>query len=142
MQIPQSITLSASAYRLDGGTMTLHAVTEAGTKCTIQLNQRVFDSYADPGRLYFNEEPVEVRSDTETQIINLLRTASIAAIKRQAGPPENRISKNALILGDDIKEVMGNSPENNLRKFRDDIIAFVESDEYVQIAKNGIPKRK
>ena len=140
MKLPSSITITDSAYWLDGGTTTLQGRTNAGEDCSIQLNQRVFDAYADPGRLLFNGNLVDVRSDKESQILDLLKNATIEIAKseRQA---ENKISKNALILGDDIKKVLENTPEENLRQFRDEIIAYVESDQYVEIATNGIPSR-
>ena len=141
MQLPDSITITDSAYWLDGGTTTLQGRTNTGDEFSIQLNQRVFDDGgADPGRLLFNEKLVDVRSDTESQILDLLKNATIEIADREP-MPENQTSKNALILGDDIKQVMDNSPEENLRRFRDDIIAYVESEQYVSIATNGVPSR-
>ena len=140
MKFPKAITVIDASYLLDGGTMTLYALTDSGLKCQIRLNQRAFDSYPDPGRLYFNDQLIDIRSDDESTILELLKTASIISKDRLSSPSENRISKKALILGDDIKEVLENSPEDNLRKFRDNIITFVESDEYVHIAEHGPPK--
>jgi hypothetical protein len=142
VQIPSKITLVESSFWLDGGSVTLHALTEAGEPCRVHLSQRCFpDSGA--GRLFFNEELVDVRSDNESRIIALLREASIQ-LKREQPAPSNElpISKNAMILSDDIKEVLESTPEQNLRRFRDDIVRFVESDAYVDIAKNGLPKLK
>lgn len=140
MHLPNSITITDSAYLLDGGTTTLQGRTNAGEDFSVQLNQRVFDSYANPGRLSFNGKLVDVRSDEESQILQLLRNAAIEMPENEP-QPENQISKNALILGDDIKQVLENTPEENLRQFRDEIIAYVESDQYVEIATNGIPSR-
>ncbi len=142
LKIPSSITLTESEYWLDGGTMVLCAITETGDECHIQLNQREFDTYIDPGRLYFNGRPVAVRSDDELQIVNLLKNAMVAPEINQPASPDDRVSDKAVTLGDDIKELMSLSPEENLRKIRDDMIAFVESDEYIHIAKNGIAKLK
>lgn len=142
MQLPESLTLTNTAYWLDGGTMTILGHTETGDKCQIRLNQKVFDSYSHPGRLFFDKTLIEVRSNVEAVIIELLRSAAIQVSEPEPVASKNQISKNALILSDDIKEVIDNSPEENLRKFRDEIIAFVESDEYVALATNGLPKRK
>ena len=140
MKLPTSITITDSAYWLDGGTTTLLGRTNAGEDFSIQLNQRVFDDYRHPGRLMFNGQLVDVRSDAESQILDLLKSATIEIVEHEA-TSENRICKNPIILGDDIKQVMDNSPEENLRQFRDEITAYVESDEYVAIATKGIHAR-
>jgi len=142
VQIPSKITLVESSFWLDGGSVTLHAVTESGEKCRVHLCQRCFPG-SDAGRLYFNGERVEVRSDDERGIVALLRAAPIV-LKREPRAPSSEppISKNAMILSEDIKEVLESTPEQNLRRFRDDIVRFLESDEYVDIAKNGLPNRK
>ena len=51
---------------------------------------------------------------------------------------ENQIPDNALIIGDDIKDVLTSSAEDSILKFRDEIITFVESDEYVRISQHGL----
>jgi len=140
VEIPSQITIVDSSFFLDGGTVVLHAVAVDGTKCSIQLNQRVFSEfYADPGRLFFNSERIEVRSDKESRIVHLLKTASIESAGKEpsadVGPP---ISKNALILGDDIREFFESSPQSNLERFRNQIEAFIESEEYVRIATCGL----
>lgn len=141
MNLPESITIVDASFMLDGGTTTLHAVSASGEEVRVRLNQRVFDSYGDPGRLYFNGELVEVRSDEEAAIVHLLRNATITSKDDPPTSPENTISKNSIILGDDIRKVIENSPDQNLLDFRDAIVSFVESEEYVQIAKHGLPKR-
>jgi len=141
LDIPAQITIVDSSFFLDGGTVALHAITDDGLKCSIQLNQRVFsDFYADPGRLFFNGERIDVRSDKESQIVRLLKTASIESVIKE--PPPNSsppISKNALILGDDIRQFFESSPQSNLERFRNQIVEFIESDEYVRIATCGLP---
>ena len=141
MLIPSKLTLVESSFWLDGGSITLHAVTDSGEKCRVHLCQRSLAATG-AGWLYFNEERVEVRSDEETKIVELLRAAPIE-LKREERPSSSEppISKNAMILSEDIKEFFESTPEQNLRKFRDEIVRFVESDEYVVIAKNGLPTR-
>ncbi|MEM7316609.1 MAG: hypothetical protein AAF497_26045, partial [Planctomycetota bacterium] len=77
MKLPARITLTDWGYALDGGSITLEAVTETGERCSIRLNQRVFDSYENPGRLLFDNELVEVRSSEEQRIVELLAAAEI-----------------------------------------------------------------
>lgn len=141
MELPESITIVESSFMLDGGTTILHVVSAAGEGFRIRLNERMFDSF-NAGRLYFNDELIEVRSDEEAAIVDLLRNASIAPKDRPPASSGNKISKDAMILGDDIREVFESSPEENLRNFRDFIVEYVESPEYVQIAKHGPPKRE
>ncbi|MCA8992888.1 MAG: hypothetical protein KDA88_12945 [Planctomycetaceae bacterium] len=140
MNIPQSITLTEAEFWFDGGTISLHAVTETGDECRIRLNQRMFDTYANPGRLCFNDRPVDIRSKAESEIVDLLKLASVVPREAPQKLTDERISPNAIILGDDIKDVVNSSPGENLLRHRDRIVAYVESDEYVQIAKNGVPK--
>ena len=132
----QSIALVSWGYALDGGTMTLFARTDSDDDCAIALNQRVDGTYPNPGRLFFNGRMIEVRSADESAIIGLLKSASVEPVE----PPdagEDDLS-NALIIGDDIKHVLGNTIEENLNEFRDEIITFVESDEYVRMAEHGL----
>jgi hypothetical protein len=60
-----------------------------------------------PGRLYFNEEPVPIRSTLEIAVVWLLRSAEV----RCGGSPS--------------------SHEDNTRALTAQVIAFVQSDEYV-----------
>ena len=122
----------------------LCAIADDGEEHSIRLNQRVFsDFYPNPGCLYFNDERVDVRSEEESRIVQVLKTASIeSAIPESLQSRNAPISKDALILSDDIRQFLKSSPQDNLRRFRDEIVAFIESDEYVEIATNGLPKRK
>ncbi len=130
-----SLTLVSYAYYFDGGTTTLYAVTDAGAKCTISLVQHMMRQYEDDGRLYFNTDLVEVRSTDESAIIDLLKTASVDLIDLPDADSRNQVPD--LILGDDIKNSVTSSAEDNINKFRDKIISFVESDEYVRISQQG-----
>ena len=145
LRLPQSVTLTESSYLLDGGTTILQAKTESGRECRIRLNQRRSGGLGDParlpGRLYVDGELVEVRSERESAVVELLKSASIAPEERPPVPAENRISKNALVLGADIQQVLDSTPQENLRRLRDEVVAFVMSEEYVQIAEHGPPDR-
>lgn len=134
--IPECITLIESEYWLDGGSTTLFAVSESGSRHLIHLTQRTIPGSANPGRLMFDQKLIAVRSDEESRIVELLRAATIDAADVPPPPqPENR-----LILGDDIKDVMTSSPTANIEKFRSEFIDYLESDEYLEIAKNGLPR--
>jgi hypothetical protein len=53
-------------------------------------------------------------------------------LEKTGEPP---ISKDALILGNDIEEYLDSEPVENIRKFREEIVAFVESDDYTTFAR-------
>ncbi len=132
--LPKSITLVGSNYWLDGGSTTLHAVSESNTKHLIHLNQRMMPGTKNPGRLLFDKTLIQVHSEAETRIIELLRSAKIDA--DDGKPPAQ--PKNRLILGDDIKNVLENSPAANIEKFRQEFIEYLQSDEYLEVARTGI----
>ncbi len=140
MELPASLTIYDCAYALDGGTTVLEARDEAGGERSVVLVQHLFpqpDPSLDelPGRLYFDDELVPLRSELEAQVLALLRQADV----RCSDSPTDRgdsflLSPNALILSEDIRQVLSNSPEGNLRAMLASVIAFVESDEYLQFA--------
>jgi hypothetical protein len=141
MQLPAHITIINSSFMLDGGTVVLHAITNDGAECSIRLNQHAFtEFYANPGRLYFNEELVEVRFADELRIVQLLKSADIKAPVNELSPTNLPVAKKALHLGSDIRQVLESTPTENLRRFRDQIVAYIESEEYVRIATHGLPK--
>ena len=129
--LPTSITLVESNYWLDGGSTTLHAVSESGTEHLIHLNQRRMPGSKNPGRLLFDYTLIPVRSDAETRIIELLRSAKVDA--DEGAPPTQPKNR----LGDDIKNVLENSPAANIEEFRREIIEYLQSDEYLEIARTG-----
>ncbi|HEX8911751.1 MAG TPA: hypothetical protein VF796_05285 [Humisphaera sp.] len=141
MDLPRRLTLTASQYYLDGGTTVLSGVDEAGRPRAVVLGQRVFpDSRAEfqvatPGRLHLDDTLVPIRSELESALLDLLRRADV----RYEAPPEDDavgppISPNALILGQDIRDVLTRGPEENIRALRDQVIDFVASDAYLRFA--------
>ena len=140
MVLPARLTVHDCDYALDGGTTVLRATDEAGRAHDVMLVQHAFPQSspslgAIPGRLYFDDELVPMRSDVEAGVLALLRAAGV----RYSGPlPEHgeRIqpSPNALILGDDIRQVLTRGPEENIQGLLADVIQFVESDEYLRFA--------
>jgi len=134
VDLPKSITLVESNYWLDGGSITLHAISEAGEKHLIHLNQRMIPGSKHPGRLLFDNTLIQVRSEAEARIIELLRLAKVDA--DDALPPAQ--PKNRLILSDDIRHVLQNSPAANIEEFRREFIEYLQSDEYLEIARTGV----
>lgn len=70
----------------------------------------------------------------EAGVLSLLR----AAVVRYGGPPTSaeriELSPSALILGDDIRDVLTRGPEDNIRALTAGVVAFVESDAYLWFA--------
>lgn len=130
-------------YFLDGGTTILRATDEAGRGHGIVLAQHAFPQAgpcrdAIPGRLYFDGELISIRSELEAEVVRLLRTAEVRYIKAAEPEPDQgepiQPSPNALILGDDIRQVLSRGPEENMHAFLASIVQFVESEEYLRFA--------
>jgi hypothetical protein len=140
MMLPKTLTVHNSAFALDGGTTALQAIDEAGREHGVMLVQHAFPEPspslgAVPGRLYFDGELVPMRSDLETQLLALLRAAEV----RYSGPlPDQgeriQLSPNAMILGEDIRQVLSRGPEENIRALLAAVIEFVESEAYLRFA--------
>ena len=144
-----SITLVAWELTLDGGTSTLGAVTDDGYLCSIRLNQHVLagefplDAAVSPGRLFFEDSLIEVRSLQEKRLIDLLQSATIALVELE---DPRRLAQTVPVDFDTIKALAVEDvtlavedDDNLLDRSRDEIVAFVLSDEYVDIARNGLP---
>jgi hypothetical protein len=140
MTLPAHLTLRDSAHALDGGTTSLMATDEAGCQHGVTLVQHSrpqaspsFDAV--PGRLYFDGRLVPLRSELEAAVLALLKSAGVRFEGRPPfGGETFQHSPNALILGDDIREVLARGPEDNIRALTAKVIAFVESDEYLSFA--------
>ena len=142
MPLPKKFTLRDSAYALDGGTTCLMGTDEVGNKHTFMLVQSRFVKFNPrsgyiPGRLYFDDALVPIRSDRENQVLALLRSADIAY---EAGTPTPNgekitVSPKAFIFGDDIKQLMSRKPEENLRALLSQVVDRVSSPEFVTFSK-------
>jgi hypothetical protein len=149
MIFPAKLTLQDYAYALDGGTTALIFTDERGEEQTVVLNQHAYipePEYFDrglPGRLYFNEELIEVRSSQEQSLLSLLKSAEVRHFAED--DPSNKPiepSPNRLVFGDDLNEIFNQTPEENLHSMLKKVIAFVESDEYVTFAEEVNQKLK
>ena len=135
---PTKLVLRSSAYFLDGGSIVLSGTDAAGRKRSIMLVQSVLrgDSSWILGRLYLDGDPVPVRSELESGVLAALRDAEVhyAASAEEGAGERIELSPDALILGDDIKQVLARGPEENIRALRDQVLQRVESAEYVSFA--------
>ena len=134
----QTLTVFDGCYTLDGGTTTLFALTETGDRCVIRLNQHAMGGYDNPGRLFFNAAMIDVRSPRENLVLDLLRSATIELDDKYESESNTPTRDADIVLGDDISLVLSQTPLENLQSFRNQILSYVESDLYVQIANNGL----
>lgn len=122
--------------------MELCAKTDTGEPCLIRLNQHTWNAYEYPSRLSFNDQMVEIRSKNEEKIIQLLKAAKIDQPEVESTTDSNiEAAGNPLNLSDETiagLEQWGDPKET--QRFREKIIEFVESEEYVEIARNGVPE--
>jgi hypothetical protein len=102
----------------------------------------MFANEANPGRLIFDGYLIPVRSNEETIVLELLRNAAIQLPKAQpaATQPLEHAPK-PIYLDDDISKVLNGPQSDSLSRHRNSIVAFVESDEYLDIYMNGAPIR-
>jgi hypothetical protein len=140
MVLPAKLTVHNSAHALDGGTTVLLATDEAGRHRAVMLVQHACPQpnpslEALPGRLYFDGELVPMRSDLEAGLLALLRSAEVQYFE----PPNEQgeriqLSPNALIVGEDIRQVLTRGPEDNIRALLAAVVEFVESEAYLRFA--------
>lgn len=138
-EFPSKLVLHSYRYMLDGGTTILTGTDEKGRQHAVMLVQTLSpegSSFGVPGRLHFDGEPVPVRSDLESKVLILL----VAAEVRYTSPTDEeagggfKLSQNALILGDDIQQVLDRKPAENIRALRDQVVETVGSPSYVSFA--------
>jgi hypothetical protein len=130
-ELPTRVVIRDCAIALDGGTIHLIATDKAGRHLSIMLATSLpSSSMPVAGRLYVDGDLVPMRSEREAQILKLLSEATIQARRL---PPSRRRSRMA-ILGDDIKEFLEQTPEENCRAFIRKIVESVQSESYLRLA--------
>jgi len=133
-KLPTRICLTDGGGYLDGGTLVFEATTESGEQVQIRLNQHTLRGTENPGRLFYDGNIVDVRSDYETQLIALMETAEI---KLEGGP---RPDSTPNYVGPPIEyiERLDDMKTCCIDEFRSSLIDFVRSERYVEISKHGI----
>ena len=77
--LPAQLVITCAGLCLDGGTLSLNAKDEQGRRHCVELAQRLFPDVNRTqisGRLYFDDELIELRSEREAQLLSLLRDAA------------------------------------------------------------------
>jgi hypothetical protein len=131
-----AVTVVSSSYALDGGTTTLFLVTDTRQKCIVRLNQHQMDPFKDPGRLFFNDQMIDVRSPEEAKIIALLQAAEFDSVVSASVTHGKDISGRDGAVVSEI-EVADGDVNDDFRKLRDSIVRFLQSDKYVAMANRG-----
>ena len=144
MEIPEKLTIVEGFYFTDGGSIVLVAEEPDSTRHQITLAQHrfleIFDPNLLPGRLYFNHLMVPVRSEMEAKLIALMQVSEILPVEQ----PELEKNKSStsdgpvVVVGDDLKEYyakMSEGMEEVIQHLIENLINFVQSREYVRIAK-------
>src|SRR5262245_38149172 len=116
--LPAQLTIYDCAYCLDGGTISLAAIDDAGAEPSIVLIKHRSPRPSEdviPGRLYFDHVLVPIRSELESQLVRLLRAAECQSSPGEEESSERiKFSPNVVVLGEDIRQVLTRSPEDNL----------------------------
>ena len=99
----------------------------------ITLTQHVF-ACEKPGRLYLDEYEVPMRSELERDIVTLLRRC-LAQLREQAPAGESGSEVQAIPFGSsDLAQLRRMSPVQEKICYLQQIIAYVESDQYGKMA--------
>ncbi len=148
MKIPDLFSIEDASYAMDGGSIYLQVLDVEYHMHDVLLTQHMLPEWDDegrlPGRLYFDDEIIPVRSDSETALIRTLRSASIPRpgwlfqILRRFRRPKDQ-PKNISIIGSDLKEyysAMSQGPDIATRYLIDRLVNYVESTDYASLAEN------
>jgi hypothetical protein len=125
MILPESIVFTDGNARYAEDGWYLHGYTNSGEHVSVQIRQRDIPSLEYAGRLFFDRHLIALRSATEEAVLALLTVAEVSdelmgGVDYQPGP----------IIG-----------REGLDRVRRAIINYVQSEEYVEIAKNGVKKK-
>ena len=142
MEIPPKIEIVDGFYFTDGGSIVLIAEEPDRTRLQITLSQHrfleIFDPNVIPGRLYFDHHLIPVRSEAEAELISALAASKIVPAK-QADKEESPAEDGpVVVVGDDLQTYyakVGEGPQAVLQHLIENLIEFVESKEYVRLAK-------
>src|SRR5512137_1191201 len=139
MRAPRPLTIVDGAYALDGGSIFLAFRDNDGVQHQLVLVQHSIpmdpSDPRNPGRLYLDDQIIQVRSEEETWLLSEIKAALIAPVlpgqpepKRETGP--------VVVLGEDIADFLAAaraSPRAAIQHLVDSVVEFVESGEYLKL---------
>lgn len=124
MHLPAAVEFTDGEARYADEGLYLHGYAPDGESVAVQIRQRNIPDLEYAGRLFVDGQLVETRSDDEAAVLAVLAAATFADEPSAdvRGSPGSIMGREALM------------------RLRDRIVAFIQSDEYLQIAKNGVKK--
>ncbi len=96
MQLPETLELIDGAYAMDGGTISLSLEAPNGTRHQVLLTQHRLPpspGQLPRGRLFLDRQAIDVRSQTECQLLLLLRNAPIRSAGAASERPETTVRR-------------------------------------------------
>ena len=124
MLLPTNLILVSHGGLLDGGTTWLLTINDSSEHFVVSRNQSMFPGTKHPGRLFFNRQIVDVRSDVERNIVVLLNNATIDT---------------ELDIPVEHQNIFGSVDGASLVSARNDFVEYIESDTYYNVSTHGIP---
>lgn len=132
--------IEEGAYALDGGSIFLSIKDNDGVQHKLILVQHCIPMDESdpriPGRLYLDDQIVQIRSDEEIRLISELKKASISPdepglkeTKEETGP--------VYVVSEDIADFLAatrSSPKDAIKYLVDSLVQFVESEEYLRLS--------
>ncbi len=130
-------TIVDAAYAMDGGSIYVKVLDAEGAPHSVLLVQHRILENSSPhkklGRLYLDEELVEIRSATERKLLDELAEAEVAVSEAESSSASQG---SRLVLGSDIEEFLDavdESPEAATRHLVRQLISWVQSEEYERL---------
>lgn len=124
MHLPTAVEFTDGNARYADEGLYLHGYDPEGESVKVEVRQSNIPEIEHSGRLFVDAQLVNVRSADEAAVLALLATATFT--------DELPTDKNVHI--GNITGVEG------LTRLRDRFVQYIQSDEYLQIAKNGVKK--
>jgi hypothetical protein len=143
MRIPDQFVVEDGAFATDGGSIYLHLSGLAGSTHKLVLWQHLFIDDPDPdrlpGRLYFDDALVPVRSEPESQLLLTLRQARLNSPQAKTADAEDSSRSSArLVVGRDIQDYQSKideGPATALAHLVSELLKYVVSDAYVELVR-------
>lgn len=124
MHLPTAVEFTDGNARYANEGLYLHGYDLEGESVAVQIRQRDIPGLEHAGRLFVDGQLVEVRSADEAAVLALLAAATFT----DELPTEHHVH---------VGNITG---VDGLMRLRDRFVEYIQSDEYLQIAKNGVKK--
>ncbi len=109
----------------------MYATDERGVEHRVVIPRSIdFNPGPTIGRLHFDGELVPVRSLLESNLLRLFKEAELAPKSTPPPPGAVTFDPPCGIAGDDLKRLIGYSPEERFRRLVDSVINCAEGDAY------------